>query len=212
MIWFWLVKGGPVMGPILLGSVLGLAIVIERIIVLTGISAQEGQACLTRVLQSVRQGRLDEAIAVTRRVEHPIAPVLRRGLEQWDKPLVLAERAMEQTAQQQVRNLERWLGTLASIITVEPMLGFLGTITGLIRAFMAWETAGNRVTVSLLAGGIYEAMITTAAGLIIAIPFLLAHNTFVSQIKRIAGRLTDAGNELLELHEATLDAVLPLKS
>lgn len=212
MIWTWMVKGGPVMVPILVGSVLGLAIVFERIVVLVGITTQEGQECLARVLQLVRRGHLQEAISIAQEVDHPMAPVLRRGLEQWEKPLPVVERAMEQAAQQQIRGLERWLGTLASVITIEPMLGFLGTITGLIRAFMAWEAAGNRVTVSLLAGGIYEAMITTAAGLIIAIPLLVAHNAFVSQIKRIAAQLTDGANGLLELHEATLDPVLSLKS
>ena len=200
------------MVPILLGSVLGLAIIFERIVVFIGISAQEGEQCLARILQWVRQGRVREAIAVTQEIDHPISPVLRRGLEQWDKPLPMVERAMEQVAQQQVRDLERWIGSLASIITIEPMLGFLGTITGLIRAFMAWETAGNRVTVSFLAARIYEAMITTAAGLIIAIPFLLAHNIFVSQTKRIAGQLTDGANGLLQLHEASLDPVLSVKS
>lgn len=212
MVWFWLVKGGPVMIPILLGSIVGLAVVIERILVLAAISAGEGQECLDGVLKAVRQGRLKDAAALAGKAEHPIAAVLRRGLEQWDKPPAAVERAMEQAALAQVRGLERWLGTLASLVAVEPMLGFLGTITGLIRAFMAWESAGSRVTVSLLAAGIYEAMITTAAGLIIAIPLLLAHNAFVSRIKRISAQLIDGGNELLQLHEAHLDPLLSLKS
>jgi len=199
MIWAMVVKGGPMMFPILAGSVLGLAIVFDRVVALLRVSEDEGQACLARVLQEVRQGRLAEALSATQGVEHPVAAVLRRGLEQWGLPLPAAERAMEQAAQQQVRHLERWLGGLASVITIEPMLGFLGTITGLIRAFMAWEAAGTRVTVSLLAAGIYEAMITTAAGLIIAIPLLAAYNALVSRIKRIAGRLADAANDLLEL-------------
>ena len=200
MIWTWIVKGGPVMVPILFGSVLGFAILFERVVALYGISLEEGQACGRRVLQEMRQGRLAEAISATRKVEHPVGPVLQRGLEQWGQPLPVMERAMEQAAQLQVRQLERWLGGLASVVTVEPMLGFLGTITGLIRAFMAWETAGARVTVSQLAAGIYEAMITTAAGLIIAIPLLMAHNLFVSRIKRVAGQLADAANDLLDLY------------
>ncbi len=188
------------MWPILIGSVIGFAILFERVWVLVGLSAGEGRACLSRVLQSVRQGRLADAEAAAKAVDHPLAPILSRGLEQWGQPLPVMERAMEQAAQQQVRMLERWLGTLASIITVEPMLGFLGTITGLIRAFKAWEAAGSKVTVSLLAGGIYEAMITTAAGLMIAIPLLVAHNAFISRIKRIAAQLTDASNDFLEAY------------
>ncbi len=210
------------MAPIVVGSVLGLAIVVERMVVLLGISAREGRACLDRALNGIRQGRLTEALSAVEGTDHPVAPVLRRGLEQWGLPLGTVERLMEQTAQQQIRHLERWLGTLASIIAVEPMLGFLGTITGLIRAFMAWESAGNRVTVSLLASGIYEAMITTAAGLLVAIPLLVAHNGFVSQIRRIAGQLTDASNEFLEEYarrhskgtadEAAVHARLPVES
>ena len=216
MIWALAIKGGPVMAPILLGSILGLAIVVERAIALLRITAEEGQQCRTRLLHEMRQGRLAEALGATQGVAHPVAPVLRRGLEQWGLPLAAMERAMEQAAQAQIRLLERWLGGLASIITIEPMLGFLGTITGLIRAFMAWEAAGTRVTVSLLAAGIYEAMITTAAGLIIAIPLLAAHNAILSQIKRLAGTLTDAANDLLELyarlqpaHETAGHAPLP---
>lgn len=194
------VRGGPLMVPILLGSVLGLAIVFDRAVALLRIPREDGHLCLTQVLHEMRQGHLAEALAATQGLEHPVGPVLRRGLEQWGLPLAAMERAMEQAAQAEVRQLERWFGGLATVITVEPMLGFLGTITGLIRAFMGWEAAGARVTVSVLAAGIYEAMITTAAGLIIAIPFMAAHNAFVSRIKRIAAQMTDAANELLELY------------
>ena len=186
--------------PILVGSIIGFTIAFERTIALLKLIDDDGRQCLARVLQHLRQGQLEQALKATQGVDHPIAPVLRRGLEQWGFPVTVAERSMEQAAQAQVRLLERWLGGLASVITVEPMLGFLGTITGLIRAFMAWEAAGARVTVSQLAGGIYEAMITTAAGLIIAIPLLMVHNLFISRIKRLAGTITDAAHEFLELY------------
>ena len=222
MIWFMISKGGPVMVPIILGSILGLAIIFERAMMLISLSSQEAQVCLAQVVHEMRQGHLAEALAAARPIDHPVAAILRRGLEQWGQPISVVERGMEQVAQQQVRKMETWLGGLASVITVEPMLGFLGTITGLIRAFMAWEAAGAKVTVSVLAGGIYEAMITTAAGLIIAIPFLMAHNAFISRIKRITGQMTDAGNELLELyarqhpmdpsHESSRHTRLPAQS
>ena len=200
MIWTMVVKGGPIMIPILLGSVVGFALVLERTIAFLKVSSRDGQQCLTNVFQHLRHGRVEAALSATRGVDHPVAAMLRRGLESWALPAEAVERAMEQAAQQQVRALERGFGGLSSVITMEPMLGFLGTITGLIRAFMAWEAAGARVTVSQLAAGIYEAMITTAAGLIIAIPLLMAYNAFVSRIKRLAGTLTDAAHELLDLH------------
>ena len=220
MIWTMVVKGGPMMVPILLGSVMGLAIILDRLVALLRLFDADGEDCLSKVLEEVRLGRFAEALAATQEVDHPVAAVLRRGLEQWGLPLPAMERSMEQAVQAQVRQLERWMGGLASIIALSPMLGFLGTITGLIRAFMAWEAAGTKVTVSLLAAGIYEAMITTAAGLIIAIPFLAAHNAILSRVKRIAAQLADAANELLELtarlqprehpHETPSHARVPL--
>lgn len=200
MIWTMVVKGGPVMIPILLGSVIGFALVLERGIAFLKLSSHDGQQCLHRVLQHVKNGRMDAALKVTRDTDHPVAAVLRRGLEQWDLPIEAVERSMEQAAQAQVRTLERGFGGLSSVITIEPMLGFLGTIAGLIRAFMMWESSGARVTVSQLAAGIYEAMITTAAGLIVAIPLLMAYNAFISRIKQIAGFLTDAAHDVLDLH------------
>jgi biopolymer transport protein ExbB len=106
---------------------------------------------------------------------------------------------LEQAGNNQVQKLEKFLGALVSIIGIEPLLGFLGTITGLIRAFMSWERAGANVTVSVLAGGIYEAMITTAAGLIIAIPLYLCYNYFISRIKFISNELSNHSIQLLEV-------------
>ena len=85
------------------------------------------------------------------------------------------------------------------MVGVEPLLGFLGTILGLIQAFMAWEKFSTSVTVSQLAGGIYQAMITTAAGLLVAIPFYLCYNYFVSRIKYVANELTNHSVQLVEL-------------
>jgi biopolymer transport protein ExbB len=98
-----------------------------------------------------------------------------------------------------VLKIEKYLGALASVISIEPLLGFLGTITGLIKAFMAWEHAGANITVNALASGIYQAMITTAAGLIVAIPLFLCYNYFVSRIKYISNELTNHSIQFLEL-------------
>ncbi len=202
------VKGGPLMIPILLGSILGVAIVIERTLVFLQISSARSRECLHRVLEEARAGRFIEAVSAARKSRQPVAPVLEAGLEQWGMPLEVVKEAMEEVNQQQSQRLEQWLGGLATVITVEPMLGFLGTITGLIKAFMAWETAGAEVTVSVLAAGIYEAMITTAAGLIVAIPLLAAYNLFISRIKHTANLSAQAAHQLAMLH-ARLQAKEP---
>lgn len=191
-----IIKGGPVMIPIILGSVIGLAIIIERAWLWWKFRWDTARLS-DQVLARVQTGQLDEALQQCRRVTHPLARVLAVGLEHaaWELPEV--ERLMQHEGDRAVQQLERHLGGLASIVTIEPLLGFLGTITGLIHSFRAWERAGAEVTVSTLAAGIYEAMITTAAGLIIAIPLYLAYNYFVYRIKQFTFEATDTGNALL---------------
>jgi biopolymer transport protein ExbB len=109
------------------------------------------------------------------------------------------EKMLEREGDEQIHDLERYLGGLIVIIGVEPMLGFLGTIVGLIKAFMAWEQLGSNITVGALAAGIYQAMITTAAGLIIAIPYYVIYHLIVGKIKGHAQEMTYYGNELLDI-------------
>jgi biopolymer transport protein ExbB len=109
-------------------------------------------------------------------------------------------RRLERLGGDVVADLESYMGGLATIVGVEPMLGFLGTIIGLIKAFMDWETMGEQITINVLAGGIYEAMITTAAGLSVAIPYYLIYNhlvTRVSTLTRLTEERTDALVDLL---------------
>jgi biopolymer transport protein ExbB len=106
---------------------------------------------------------------------------------------------MEREGDEQVQYLEQYLGALIIIIGVEPMLGFLGTIIGLIQAFMAWEQLGSNITVSALASGIYQAMITTAGGLIVAIPYYVIYHLIVGKIKSHAQEMTYYGNELIDI-------------
>ncbi|MDD5526683.1 MAG: MotA/TolQ/ExbB proton channel family protein, partial [Candidatus Omnitrophica bacterium] len=109
------------------------------------------------------------------------------------------EKILEQAGNNQVAKLERFLGLLASVVSIEPLLGFLGTITGLIKAFMSWEKAGANVTVNALAGGMYQAMITTAAGLMVAIPAALFYNYFVGRVRQVSNDLTNHAIQLVDL-------------
>ena len=200
MLWA-IVKGGPVMIPILAGSVLGLAIIIVKLRMLFKIRL-DAEAFTDTIIAKVQAKRFDEALSLCVALPgYPIANTLRAGLEAFDPQRLEAheiEKALERSGNREVNGLEKYIGGLISIIGIEPLLGFLGTITGLIRAFMAWETAGTDITVSQLAGGIYEAMITTAAGLIIAVPFYLVCNYIISRIKYISFELGDCSMRLAE--------------
>lgn len=197
MLWV-IIKGGPVMVPIILASIIGLAIIIEKLYMLIRVSI-DTQSLTSNVVAKAKKADYEGAIALCSKYpDHPLAITLKAGLEKRQFALTEVERVMERVGNSQVKGLERYIGGLISIIGIEPLLGFLGTITGLIRAFMAWEKAGSNITVSVLAGGIYEAMITTAAGLIIAVPYYLICNFIISRIKYISHELSDSSMQLVE--------------
>lgn len=187
--------------PIIVGSMLGLAIIIVKLWTLAK-ARIDAEAFTDGVIAKVRVKQLDEAIAICEaKSEYPIAVTLKAGLDahmRFPSEAHDIEKAMERAGNREVNKLEQYIGGLISIIGIEPLLGFLGTITGLIKAFMAWEKAGSNITVSQLAGGIYEAMITTAAGLIVAVPYYLICNYVISRIKYISYELGDCSMRLSE--------------
>jgi len=194
-----IIKGGPVMFPIILGSVIGLTIVLERFWFFRHMKLNTFEF-VQEIFKDLKANRTKNALELCNKyIHHPLAATFRIGIERRNLPLDRLEKILEQTGNNQIQKLEKYLGALVSIISIEPLLGFLGTITGLIRAFMAWERAGANVTVSVLAAGIYEAMLTTAAGLIIAIPLYLCYNYFISRIKFTANELTNHCIQLIEV-------------
>ena len=196
--WTLVVKGGPVMVPIIALSVVALAIVLDRLWALVRIRQNLPQFA-EEILLLAQRGQYQKALLRCRQVKHPLARVLALGITERNRPRADLERIMEREGEEQVERLERNLGALIVIIGVEPMLGFLGTIIGLIKAFMSWEQLGSNVTVNSLASGIYQAMITTAAGLIVAIPYFICYHLFVGRIKRHALEMSYYGNELVDV-------------
>lgn len=190
--WQFIVKGGPVMIPIIIASIFGLAIVLERLWVFRKIGTVNSYEFVQDIFRNIKSGNTKSAMQLCEEnIKHPIAAVFRLGLERRLLPMERLEKILEQDGNNQMEKLGKFLGALASIISIEPLLGFLGTIVGLIQAFMSWEKAGANITVNALAGGIYQAMITTAAGLIIAIPLYLFYNYFINRIKHISNSLNN---------------------
>jgi biopolymer transport protein ExbB len=197
--WNFIVKGGVVMAPIILGSIFGLAIVLEKIWFFRRIKIDAAKFA-EEVFADVKARKIPRAIWLCdKHSEFPLAAVFKAGLEKAAIPPDRLEKVLEQAGANQVQRLEKRLGALASITGISPLLGFLGTITGLIKAFMTWEQAGANITVSALALGIYEAMITTAAGLMVAIPCYLFYNYFISRIKYLSGELNEYAFQLVEV-------------
>ncbi len=190
-----IIKGGWVMIPILLGSVVALTLVLERLWFFWSIRL-DAELFANRIFSMAEKGEVKEAVQVCDRTRHPLASVFKAGLEHAGEEAAAIDRVMDREGQRQIQAVEKNLNYLVVVIGVEPLLGFLGTILGLIQAFMAWEKFSTSVTVSTLAAGIYQAMITTAAGLIIAIPYFVIYNVFLTHVNRVANDLNHYGNEL----------------
>jgi biopolymer transport protein ExbB len=193
-----IIKGGPIMIPIILGSIVALAIILERLWILWRIRLNVHQFA-QEIFLYLERGQLQKALERCERVRHPIADIFRLGILNRTQKREEMESMLEREGDEQVQYMERYLGALIIIIGVEPMMGFLGTIVGLIRAFMAWEQMGSNITVNALAAGIYQAMITTAAGLSIAIPAYIFYHLIVGKIKSHAQEMTYYGNELIDI-------------
>ncbi|MFH1692189.1 MAG: MotA/TolQ/ExbB proton channel family protein [Candidatus Omnitrophota bacterium] len=196
---YFLFKGGPVVIPLIIISIFGLAVIIDRLIVIRRVYRFNMEKFCDAVCRKIASGKLEDALNLSRQHKNqPIGAMFTSALENNELTRPSLEKMLERVGNHEVKKLEKRLGGLVSIVGIAPLLGFLGTITGLIRAFMAWEKAGNDVTVSSLASGIYEAMITSAIGLMIAIPYYLCYNYFISRIKYFAHELDDYAGQLLE--------------
>jgi biopolymer transport protein ExbB len=193
------IQGGWVMWPILAASVVALGTVINRLAYLVQ-TRGSASALVSRVLELVRKGELEQAKAACAGSRVPVAAVLRAGLAAWGLEQAEVERRMEQAAEEELARAEARLPLLATMIAVLPMLGFLGTILGLIDAFFAWSKAGAAVTIEQLARGIAAAMITTGGGLVTSIPYVVAYNVFAVMAARVARSLNAAGSELAGAH------------
>ena len=192
-LWFFIVKGGPVMIPIIILSIVALTIIFAKFWELWRFRLRLNN--LTNKLYNlVQDGNISGALKASREDATSLGRVFETAIAHRTQERSELTRRLERFGGDVVADLESYMGALATIIGVEPMLGFLGTIVGLIKAFMNWETMGDRITINLLAGGIYEAMITTAAGLIVAIPYYLIYNHLVTKVGTLT-RLTEERTE-----------------
>lgn len=187
------------MYPLLLFSLLGMGVIIAKLWVLH-VARRDTERVLEEVSELARDRHLDEAMSVAERTPGPVAAVLLSGLLRISdrRPGGDVEQAMSSTGKIELGFLERGMVVLATVATVAPLLGFLGTVWGMIKAFEAIEAAGQ-VEATLVASGIKIALITTATGLIIAIPINIAYNYFVSRIDQLILDMEEGTNAVLGL-------------
>jgi biopolymer transport protein ExbB len=189
-------KGGRFMWGLLFLSVVGVAVIIERAITLQKAKA-DVRKLMEGVVTSLKKGDLEGALDVCANTRGPIPQILHAGLRQAKKGTVAVEKAIETAGIIEMSFLERGLIILATVANVAPLLGFLGTVSGMISAFEAIAEA-EQVSAKLVASGISEALITTMSGLTIAIPVQIAHNLFVQRIDRFVVEMEDSAAELVD--------------
>ena len=195
--WKLMREGGPVMWPLLIFSVISLAVMIERFIALqrAGIPVNEFLAKIRKALIVNRSIR--EAVKVCEQYRGPVASIMKAGLLKYGQPKEDVEKTIENAAMYEMSRLERFLALLATTANVAPLLGFFGTVTSMIKGFDALAAAGLS-NPGLVATGIKEALTTTAAGLFVAIPTQLAYNYFMSRINKFVRDIETSANMLLE--------------
>ena len=181
-------KGGVLVIPILLCSVVALAIFLERLIRIAWLR-RRGRGLAHQVADLVKQGNDDQARELAIASESPMGAVLEQALEVKDKSQETLEGIIMHATEEQLRSLSRYLQALATIGNIAPLLGLLGTVVGMIKAFMVIQEMGGKVNAAVLAGGIWEAMLTTAMGLCVALPVIIAHSYLVAEVNRYEARL-----------------------
>lgn len=190
-------KGGVIMIILLVISVAALAIILEKMFLLRA-TKKRMDIFQERIRGVLETGRLEEVERLAREQPNPLSRIFLAGLAKMGEGEVRIKEAIQYAGQREARRLNVHVPGLATIVAGAPLLGFLGTVLGMIEAFRQIQALGGNVNASVLAGGIWEAMLTTAAGLTVAIPTLFAHNWIVSQVRGLVIEMEEASQALLD--------------
>jgi biopolymer transport protein ExbB len=192
--------GGFMMWPLAIAALAGLIIIVWKLFDLSSTSLRT-RRFLREVDELIAQRRINEALALSRDSNTPAGRILAAGLERHNEGSERVMKAIENVGLIEMAGLESGLVWLATVSNVAPLLGFLGTVLGMIAAFQAIEAAGE-VEATIVAGGIKIALITTATGLAIAIPINIAHNYFVTRVDRLVIDMEESAQKMVDaLHE-----------
>ncbi len=183
-----LLKGGILVIPILFCSVLVLAIFFERVI-RYAINKNRGRDIEERVTELLKKDNVRQALEVSKESNSPMGRVLYKAIDAKHLENHVLESVIVNATESEVRDLSSYIQALATIGNIAPLLGLLGTIIGMIKAFMVIQQMGGKVNAAVLAGGIWEAMLTTALGLAVALPTMAAHSYLVAKVDKYEARL-----------------------
>lgn len=191
-------KGGPIMIPILLLSIVAVYIFFDRYFAIKK-AGKFDPGLLEKVKMYISSGKIEAATALCKSSDSPASRMLEKGISRIGRPLTDVNAAIEVVGNLEIAKLEKSLPVLASVAGGAPMLGFLGTVTGMVQAFYDMSNAGNNIDITLLSAGIYQAMVTTVAGLIVGIIAYFAYNILVSNVESVVFKMEATTSEFMDL-------------
>ncbi len=191
-------KGGWIMLPIIALSFIGVYIFIDRYLAIRR-AGKFDTGMMDKVKAYITTGKMDAAVALCKSNDNPAARMIEKGISRIGRPLNDVNAAIENVGNLEIQKLEKGLAVLASVAGGAPMIGFLGTVIGMIQAFYDMANAGNNIDVTLLSTGIYQAMVTTVAGLIVGIIAYFAYNILVTNVEKVVYKLEATTTEFMDL-------------
>lgn len=196
-LWDLTVKGGWIMIVLAIMSVVGIYIFIERFVAIHR-SSRENPNFMDTIRDFIHDGKIDAALALCRRTDSPISRMIEKGVLRLGRPLNDINTAIENVGNLEVSRLEKNLPILATVSGASPMLGFLGTVIGMVKAFYDMSMAGNNIDIQLLSTGIYQAMVTTVGGLVVGIIAYICYNILVARIEKLVFILEARATEFMD--------------
>ena len=187
-LWELFNKGGWLMWVLLLLGGFTIFIFVERFLAIRKASLLD-MHFMNRIRDYISDGKIDSAVNLCKKTDTPIARMVEKGIERLGRPMNDVQTAIENVANLEVSKLENGLPFLATIAGGAPMIGFLGTVMGMVQTFMDMSAAGGTVDMALLSGGMYIAMVTTVGGLIVGIPAYFGYNYLVARIEKVVFRM-----------------------
>ena len=181
-------KGGWLMIVLLVLLLLSVYVLIERTLVINK-AGKEDNSFMNRIKDYILDGKIETAMTLCRNTNTPSARMVEKGISRLGRPTADVMSAIENQGNIEISKLEKGLPLLATTASGAPMIGFLGTVTGMVKAFMSMASAGANVDVNILSTGIYEALVTTVGGLIVGIIALFAYNYLTTRVKGIVNKL-----------------------
>lgn len=203
-VWDLCLKGGFIMIPLVLLALVCIFVFVERVLTINA-AAKEDSTFMKRIKDYIIEGEIESAVNLCKKTNTPYARLIQKGISRIGRPMQDVQTAIENVGNIEIAKLEKGFPWLATTAAGAPMIGFLGTVTGMVSAFFALSSAGGSANISILASGIYEALVTTVAGLIVGIIAMFAYNFLIARVNNVVNQMEAKTMEFMDLLNEPLE-------